>query len=80
MPETPEPAGMADSVNEQSPLLGKHQDTGAVGNAEERGTVGEPEGTNGDDTSSLPEEPSVRRLVLVLSSLWLGVFFAAAGK
>ena len=80
MPDSADPTGVAESVNEQSPLLGKHQSGGSEEEAEERGTVAQPGNPDGEDATPLADEPSTRKLVLVLSSLWLGVFFAAAGS
>ncbi len=38
-----------------------------------------PEGTNGSDIP-LAQEPTVRELLLIMSSVWVGVIFAALGK
>jgi hypothetical protein len=78
--------GDNDASTERSPLLGRHQaghnDT-TVGN----GAVVEPENAQpisdgaGDDDQeiALADEPSTKKLIAIMGSLWLGVFFAALG-
>lgn len=58
-----EPRG--EPVSEQTPLLGDH-------------TPNEPL-PSGDSEVPLAEEPSSKELILVLGSIWVGVFLAALG-
>jgi hypothetical protein len=51
-------------------------DDGAVEQQQER-----IEGTyEGDDTTLFAEEPSTKKLVVILGSVWVGVFLGALGK
>ncbi|KAK7534855.1 major facilitator superfamily domain-containing protein [Phyllosticta citribraziliensis] len=55
------------AASERSPLL----ENGNIGGAEQHRVVAE------DDSPPLPEEPSTAKLLLILSSIWVGVFLAA---
>lgn len=78
--------GDNDTSTERSPLLGRHQgsqnDT-TTGN----GTVVQPINAQpiseraGDDDQgiALADEPSTKKLIAIMGTLWLGVFFAALG-
>lgn len=66
--------------DEESPLLsnGKTQasDNGAIEHGAESSDEG---GDHGETDVPIAEEPSTAKLVLVLSSIWLGCFLAALG-
>lgn len=76
MSASSDPTCIAHNANEQSPLLGKSQN-GTAREDNERG-ASQAEGEQ-EDGEPLADEPTTRQLVLVLSSIWLGVFFGAAG-
>lgn len=66
--------------NEQSPLLGNGKtqasDDGTIEHGAERS---DESGDNAETDVPIAEEPSTAKLVLVLSSIWLGCFLAALG-
>jgi hypothetical protein len=67
------------SHSERTPLLQEVEpepiDDGAVEQQQQR-----IEGTyEGDDTTVFAEEPSTRKLVVIMGSVWVGVFLGALG-
>ena len=66
------------SADEQSPLLSngktQAQDNGTIERGADRS-----EDDDGETDVPIAEEPSTAKLVLVLSSIWLGCFLAALG-
>lgn len=78
--------GDNDTSTERSPLLGRHQG-GQNDTTAGNGTVVEPENAQpisdgaGDDDQeiALADEPSTKKLIAIMGSLWVGVFFAALG-
>ena len=65
-------------ADEQSPLLNNGKQSPDHGTIE-RGAVDDEEDQSGDDEVPIAEELSTARLVLVLSSIWIGSFLAALG-
>ncbi|KAF2837413.1 MFS general substrate transporter [Patellaria atrata CBS 101060] len=66
-------APLSDQVDEQRPLLsntGQNQDNGTIERQEA------PNGTT-DDGTPIADEPNTARLILVMGSVWIGVFLAA---
>lgn len=66
--------------DEQSPLLSngktQAQDSGTIEHGADRSEDGS---SDGETDVPIAEEPSTAKLVLVLSSIWLGCFLAALG-
>jgi hypothetical protein len=64
----------AEAANEESPLLGRPPSA-------DQGEASTGEGNVRDDEAGVPlaEEPSTAKLILVLGSIWLGVFLASLG-
>ncbi|MCJ1450788.1 hypothetical protein MMC28_001122 [Mycoblastus sanguinarius] len=61
--------------SERSPLLGNAKAIPDV--ADERANAGDAGESRDEDNVPLPEEPSTRKLLLVMSSIWIGTFLAA---
>ena len=61
--------------SEQSPLLGP--DEARHDGEANCGTISNPVGNNDESDVSLPDEPTTRQLILVMSGIWLGSFLAA---
>ena len=59
----------ATTVTEESPLLGNSKDDSTVESGQRA--------ANADDNVPIADEPSTGRLLLVMSSIWLGCFLAA---
>lgn len=67
-------------AREVDPLLSNQDDDTPPNGAVERGDVPQADGAQDEDDVPLADEPSTKELVLVLGSIWVGVFLAALGK
>jgi hypothetical protein len=67
-------------ASETSPLLREHGDgvNGHLVDPENQHQNGSQQ-TDGADDTALAEEPETKKLILTLSAIWIGVFFAALG-
>lgn len=72
-----------DSHNERAPLLqnGSHRDELAarIGDSEQQVREDGGQENESDPNEAIIEEPSTSRKIAIMSSLWVGVFFAALG-
>ena len=64
------------TATEESPLLGQAPTVGEVDDEEDEGEEREEQ----ENDVPLAEEPSTSKLLVVLLAVWIGVFFAAAGR
>lgn len=78
MPDSSLATVNASHTDEQSPLLGNGKQTPDHGTIE-RGADDVEEDESGEDDVPIAAELSTAKLVLVLSSIWIGSFLAALG-
>jgi len=61
--------------SETSPLLGQNEQNGRAFDPENT----QPSPDSGPSDIALAEEPSTKKLVVIMAAIWTGVFFAALG-
>ena len=80
MPSSDSETQNGTASDERSPLLNSnHQpaDNGTLENANGTGNAGQNENPNG---VPLAEEPSTKKLITTMGSIWVGSFLAALGR
>ena len=82
-PHQPRPhcdQGDGNIPSERSPLLGRQQDTTDDNAAIVEPENAQPEADENGQASEEAEELSTKKLIAIMGTLWVGVFFAALGE
>lgn len=72
-----EPSSSSSSPSETSPLLGKSNDKVPPGSGDPGGNADNVHDSENENGVPLSEEPSTKKLLLVMGSIWFGTFLAA---